>query len=315
LQAPQNILDYGFERETFIDSSCDLGDNVSMVRSMTGYGRNIATSPQGNLLIEVHSVNRRSLEMTVHAPKEFLLFDIALRKRVGERVKRGQVSVRLSREFGDAVACDVSTESLREIYGYWEGVAKSLQMDGAVDLPFLAAQASMLPRQDFDASAMQEAILEGLDGAIIALIGMKEDEGLALVADLEPRLLFLESEIDKVEAGANHAPEEFRKKLSKRLAEFGLGDDDRLARETVIFAERSDVTEEVTRLRSHIAQFRSHLKKEAESVGRSLDFLIQEMIRETNTIASKTQSLKMKAGALSLKSEIDKIREQVQNIE
>lgn len=284
-----------------------------MVRSMTGYGRTIVSTAKGNILLEIHSVNRRSLEISVHAPKEFLAFDIDVRRAISGRLRRGQVTVRINREMGDA-AVGYGIDEIREIHTYWHNVAGQLGLKSEISLPFLAEQASLLPRHDFDEEAMKKALLSGLEKALDGAIAMKEEEGKALAADLEPRLGTLEKEIDAIEKLTPEAPCLLAERLQKRLEELQIADEERVARETVIFAEKSDVTEEITRFRSHIAQFRTFLEK-GESIGRELDFLTQEMIRETNTIASKTPHLEMKRGALALKSGIEKIREQVQNIE
>lgn len=293
-----------------------------MARSMTAYGRSHAKTSAGVFLIEVHSVNRKSLDINTNLPKEFLVIDMDLRSRISTDVKRGYVTVRITKETGNAVSLEVpSAESLKEMHGDWVKCAEGLGYDPKVAIPFsMLMQFSLgsTPPAGLPSDQLKEEIFKGFDEAFSAFMKMKETEGEALTRDLLPRLKEIEGNIGKVTELAKLAPKRCHDRLAKKLEELTINhesDEDRLTREIVLFADKVDVTEEVTRLTSHVKQFETILQEKRKRVGRELDFLAQEMNREVNTIAAKSQELEITQSILAAKSELEKIREQLANIE
>jgi len=289
---------------------------------MTAYGRAHAETDVGLFLIEIHSVNRKSLDINFNLPKELLMFDMPLRQRLGEEVRRGYVSVRITREDAKSVLPTMpNSEILKELHSSWKKCASDLGYDPKEAIPFnflLSYALTAIPSKNCFGEAFKKQLDKGFDKALDAFLEMKENEGSSLLEDIHPRLDSIEKNLEKVEKLVKHAPKRYHDKLAKRFEELKMShehDEDRLTRELVIFAEKVDVTEEITRLRSHVKQFREILSSENRRVGKELDFLIQEMNREVNTIAAKSQELEITQIILSVKSEQEKIREQLQNIE
>lgn len=289
-----------------------------MPSSMTGFGRAISDAPCGRLTVETQSVNRKYLEVFVSLPKEFSRFEHEVRKWVGEAVSRGQVSVRISLiPSGTGLEGALpDVEMLKGLKKNWEKMARELGYDPKViDLPFLMQVSPALTKpeaRDEDLSLLRRCVGEALQD----LVKMKKSEGKALSDDLAKRLKELERMIGAVEAIAPDATKKMRQKLTEKMEEVlkpGGDVEERLLREVALFAERVDISEEITRFRSHVVQFKELLR--GESVGRKMDFLIQEMGREVNTIGSKSMEAKISHTVVELKSELEKMREQIQNIE
>lgn len=293
-----------------------------MARSMTAYGRSHVKTSAGVFLIEIHSVNRKSLDINTNIPKEFLSLDMDLRSRISSDVKRGYVTVRVTKEAGNAASFEVPTaESMKELHEKWIKCAKGLGYDPKEAVPFSMmmqfALGSTPPASLLD-DKLKEEIFKGFDHAIASFMKMKEKEGQALMEDIFPRLKEIEGNIQKVSELTKLTPKRYHDRLAKKLSELEIShetDEDRLTREIVLFADKIDVTEEITRLSSHVKQFESILQESKKRVGRELDFLAQEMNREVNTIAAKSQELEITQAILAAKSELEKIREQLANIE
>ena len=279
------------------------------MKSMTAYGRKSITTSHGGLVLEIHSVNGKGLTVALKAPPEFLPFDIDIRKWVGKRVRRGSVTVRISREGSR----DEATKALGTLKTQWERVAQQLGYSKeAITLRFLADELRHSPQEGID-NALRKELEKGIASALDPFVEMREAEGKALLSDMSARLEKIEaacSGIDKVTGTV----ERYRERLSGKLRELGIEDEERIAKEVVLFAERIDISEEVTRLRSHIEQFRTYFKSD-EQVGRTLEFLLQEMHREANTISAKSQELGIAKLSIEIKSELGKLKEQVANIE
>lgn len=274
-----------------------------MLRSMTAYGRSNISCEGGSLTFEIHAVNRKNLDINSFMPKDLLYLDMQIRKWIEKRVKRGQLLVRLSREHKGYVP---NIQILKKMKGEWEAISQELDLKEGLTLPFLVSQMGKEV-----SSTVEEAVLEaGVFEALDHFMAMREKEGEAIRKDLTERLGTISRLSEEIGGSAAKAPEELRRRLKARLTEFELEDADRVAKEVVIFAEKADVTEEIVRLKSHIAQFQGYLDGDQGHVGRTLDFLCQEMLREMNTIASKTGQ-----DVVMIKSELERIREQVQNIE
>ncbi|NGX50541.1 MAG: hypothetical protein K1060chlam2_00387 [Chlamydiae bacterium] len=293
-----------------------------MARSMTAYGRAYAETDAGLFLIEIQSVNRRNLDLNLTLPKELLMLDIPLRQRLSEEVRRGHVSLRITR--GDKKSAQLALPDrkvLRELHASWKECASDLGYNPDEAIPFNALLSYALtatPSETLISDAFKEQLDRGYKEALGYFLEMKESEGRALMEDIRPRLDSIEKRLIEVEKLSKNAPDRYQEKLTKRLKKLKIDcveDEDRLMREVVIFVDRIDVTEEITRLRSHVKQFRDQIDSEKRRVGKELDFLIQEMNREANTIAAKSQELEITQAILSVKSEQEKIREQLQNIE
>lgn len=279
---------------------------------MTGFGRASVDAPMGRLTVEIQSVNRKYLEVFVSSPKDLVQYEHEVRKWVSEGVSRGQISVRILLEPSlkgmDKLLPDPKV--LKQLKTSWDQVAKKAGVDSkGIDLAFLI---QYLP------PAKTAACVEDLEicvkEAVKALMSMKRTEGKALAKDLGQRIRGLEQIITEVERHSPNAVEKMRIKLRERLEEVMKTEiEERLLREVAIFAERVDISEEITRFRSHIEQFKGLLKEDI--VGRKMDFLLQEMGREVNTIGSKSMDAKISHLVVEMKSELEKVREQVQNIE
>ncbi len=288
---------------------------------MTGFGRCECEAPFGKLIVEIQSVNRKYLEIYVSLPKEFSRFENNLRKLVGEKVNRGLISIRILLIPNAAAVQDLLPDLtlLENLKQGWVELAGKLGVSkDSIDLPFLMQQipemrhASPAKEEDF------EPIRHCLEGALKALDEMKRKEGAALTKDIAERLKTISAALAWIEQKSPDAVAKTRQKLKERLEEIfqpGVELDDRLLREVALFAERVDISEEVTRFRSHVVQYHELLKAKADASGRKMDFLVQEISREINTIGSKSMDVGIAHQVVEVKSELEKIREQIQNIE
>lgn len=292
-----------------------------MARSMTAYGRGSKKLSLGSWVVEIHSVNRKALDIHQNMPKDFLRFDTDVRKWVADELARGQVTVRAQFTPNEASLLP-PIETLKQVKAQWDAMALQLGFDPtkAISLPFLLDK---VPENDtFESPSSDETLKAGLKEAVMAalkeLIQMKEREGLHLVEDMQMRLTFIEKATEKAKKRAPEMMESFKKKLMERISPLlppTEESQEKLFRELSFFAEKGDVTEELTRLSSHIAQFRHYLSSKEKSIGRTLDFLTQEINREINTLASKALETDLSHLTVEMKSECEKIREQLQNIE
>lgn len=292
-----------------------------MVASMTGFGRGEAEADGYRASVEVRSVNGRYGDVSVHLPRTLAELEPRIKALVLSTVSRGQVSVSITLK-GEAVERGVPVVNVGILEAYKEGleVLKArMGLAGEVDL----IQAAMLPDIfEFETKAPDVAAIWAVVGpacqaGVARCQAMRRAEGEKLAQDLVDRIGRLESLVCKVEELAPARVETVRQKLEEKLREF-LGpeqvDENRLLMEVALLAERSDITEEYVRFRSHNAQFLQTLKWD-EAVGRRLNFLLQEMLREANTIGSKTGDVEIAHLVVEMKEEIEKLKEQVQNIE
>ncbi len=275
-------------------------------RSMTAYGR----ASGGGYQIEIHSVNRKGLEINLSLPRELLFCDIEIRNTIKKSVHRGTITVRVNREKGESLDCELpSKEALSAISNHFIKIGFN---KSEVTLPFLCErynEVSIAPSEPDS-----KGVLKGLSQAISELIHMKQMEAEHLANDIKARLSALQSGVKSLKKLAQSAPQALRQKLNDRLKSLNISQED-VAKEVVLFAEKCDVTEEIVRLNSHFSQFDSLLKSKEIAIGRTLDFLLVEMIRELNTIGAKAFLHEMTDTIPFLKAEAEKIREQVQNIE
>lgn len=291
-----------------------------MIKSMTGYGRGQAQVDGLSFSIEIKAVNHRYGDINVKAPRLMAQYEADIKKRISERLKRGKIDVFISQDTAAGLmAVPVVNEAVVDAYKVaFENLKKISGLDGEIGLEFLASQKDVLTFQEeeVDSDALKTCLVEALDAALDALMEMRLKEGSATAVDIENRLQLLAAELSEIEVCAPRVPVEWQQKLKERLARLQEkdGDPQRVAQEIAIFADRCDISEEVTRFHSHLDQFGKLMKKD-EPVGRQLDFLVQELNREANTMGSKSNDAELTRHVVTLKSELEKIREQVQNLE
>jgi uncharacterized protein (TIGR00255 family) len=280
-------------------------------RSMTAYGRAHYLSKLGRWTIDIHSVNRKGLDLNIQLPSNLLFLDPVIREWVGEATDRGQVTVRINFEFSQVAEM---VQQLKGMQKKWIGVAKALGYDPkVVDFKFLMERVSPT-EMIIEEEPLKQDLEKGWKIAVKNWLAMKEQEGKALVSDIRKRMATTIKEIRKIEKLQPLVQEKYRKKIADRMKEVTI-DEERLMREAALLAEKADITEEVTRLYSHLEQMDQYLSSKEKSVGRTLDFLSQEMGREVGTLMAKAGDTAIAKIGVSIKSEVDKIREQVQNIE
>jgi uncharacterized protein (TIGR00255 family) len=287
---------------------------------MTGFGRGEAALGAGRVSAEVRCVNSRHLEVRVRLPREWGELETGLREVASSAFGRGQVDVSL-RVSTDAAASgvDIDLEAARRYLDGAERLRDEIGAEGTlsvatlVTLPGVAVTREPVAPDERDASALRAAV----EAACAAAAGMRAREGESLDRELRERLSGFETRVEQVAGHADEIQKGLRERLDKRLAALEGQveiDPGRLEQEVVMYADRMDVTEEVVRLRSHLAQFRETLL-EAGPVGRKLEFLIQEVGREINTIGSKAGQAELTRCVVEMKAELEKLREQVLNVE
>ncbi len=291
-----------------------------MIRSMTGFGAGRGGTAGEGMEAEVRSVNHKFCEVKARLPRELGSLETDLIRQVKERLARGGVEVTLRRTTArGALSPRVDAELAAEYARAFEEVRARLGLAGQVSLgEVLAADGVVtLEERAIDLESARVAGTAALAVALDALVAMREREGAALARDLEMRLAVVEGIAARLAELSPRSVETYRTRLHERVTELSRGlapDPVRLATEVALFADRTDVTEELTRLASHVAQMRGLLAS-GEPAGRKMDFLVQEMHREANTVGSKSQSAEAAAAVVSLKAEIERMREQVQNVE
>ncbi|MGM9545261.1 MAG: YicC/YloC family endoribonuclease [Vescimonas sp.] len=292
-----------------------------MVKSMTGYGRARQTLHGRDITVEVRSVNNRYLDCTVKVPRTYIFAEDAVKSRVQKAVSRGKVDVFITI---DATAADETVVAVNEplARGYYEALTKIRDMfslEGELTAAVLAKFPDVLTvtKAEEDLESVAGDICAVLDEALEAYNAMRAVEGVKLCEDIAGRVTTIETVVGKVEERSPQTVAAYREKLTARMQEVLQSttiDESRILTEAAIFADKIAVDEETVRLRSHIAQLRAMLKSD-QPVGRKLDFLIQEVNRECNTIGSKCNDLTIAQDVVNMKAEVEKIREQVQNIE
>ena len=291
------------------------------MHSMTGFGRASAATDTWHSTIEISAVNRKQAEVVVQAPRELAELEGRIRKTVLATVSRGriQVSINLDRAQGTAATIQLDAALARAFHNAFIDLGKTV---GHALLPTASDYLRqpgiiMLGNGEIDSEHAWLAIEPALKDALAALASMRESEGRHLKEDFLTRIDTLLSFTAKIADDAPGRPVRQRELLAKRLREAGLDldpADERVAKELALFADRCDVSEELTRLDSHFAKFREYLGA-AEAPGRALDFLCQEMFREFNTIGSKANDAGIAQTIVEAQTELEKIREQVQNVE
>ena len=290
------------------------------MQSMTGFGRAEKLFEEVNVAVDIRTLNSRYLDFKARLPKELAFFEAGLRKEVQARLRRGRIEVYVSLTYTSTHQYELNEPVVRNYLALAEKT-RSWGMDGALDLStlFQCPEVIIARRLDSSSEPILNSLLETVREALDAVVVARRSEGAALKTDLENRIQNLEKVVEKVAGETGRVREHYREKLVQRLNELNAPqvlDENRLTQEVFFYAGRSDISEEVTRLRSHIGRFRQYLvETDHQEVGKSLDFLCQEMNREINTILSKSPLAEISEIAVEGKSEIEKIREQVQNVE
>ena len=290
-------------------------------RSMTGFGAGEMATPTGKYLVEIRSVNHRFREIVVRLPRDLTPLEDRVRTLVHDRILRGRIEVAIMRENQGKRARTVKTDlDLATAYiNALNDLKRALLISGPVDLSAVLSFPDLvrIEEEKEDLEASWPAIAESLDLALDRLVAMRGTEGARLASDMQERAARLSRQVDEIEVRVPRVVEDYHARLSRRVAELAGGvpvDPGRLAAEVALFADRSDVTEEVTRFRSHLAQFQATLAANG-AVGRTLEFIVQELGREVNTIGSKANDLEITQRVIAMKSDLESLREQIQNVE
>lgn len=291
---------------------------------MTAYGRATRPTSFGRLTVEVQSVNRRHLEIHTSLPREWLGFDSDIKASVAEEVHRGHVTVTISAAFDkeSPLAVTPNLALVKQLKNAWEKIAETLQMplDPALCLGLLAKETGVLLYEVNlkDEAECRTALLQTLALSMKQLVAMKRQEGERLLIDITSRLKNMGAAMREIALKAPQAVQKYRQRLKQRLEEVLAGcveNEDRILREVSIYAEKVDIAEEITRFESHLIQCDQLIHSEVSSVGKTLEFLLQELNREINTISSKAADVEVGRLAIDIKAELERVREQIQNVE
>jgi len=291
------------------------------MRSMTGFGRAQIQFQNDIITLEVASVNKRNLEVLLSSPKEWQAFEIHASQKVKSKIYRGRIriSVSIEQQSGKTSSLfnkDQLSSDFSELKKLLQEYGTSIEIKGETILELLKLRNS----NDSHAIPITEVdeILDGLlSDALEKLLEMKNQEGNALRKDMSERVSQIAKLVSKIESESLNIAQEWKEKLFQRLSNAGLQidlDDERVLKEITIFAEKSDISEEITRLNSHILQLHTTFEQ-PESIGRKIEFLLQEIGRELNTICSKSTKIQCTQIALDARNELEKLREQALNVE
>jgi uncharacterized protein (TIGR00255 family) len=293
------------------------------MKSMTGYGRGECSQDGFKLTVELSSVNRKQTEISITLPRQLEMLEAQIRDLINRFVARGRLSVRVGLHAGESRLSAQMHLNVRLARAYareLNRLARELRLAGPVTLDQVARAPGVLQTDEqlVEEEDFWPAAERALKKALSALVGMRQREGGHLAQDLAKRIAAMRQATARIRKQAPGVAQRYRAQLIERIKSAGLetpaADDDRLLKEVVYFADRSDISEELARLQSHYEQFEA-CRKSREPVGRTLDFLAQEMNREVNTIGSKANDSLISREVVLLKAELEKFREQAQNIE
>jgi uncharacterized protein (TIGR00255 family) len=291
---------------------------------MTGYGRAEAVLGGRKYVVEIKSLNHRYLELSLRIPANLLPLEMEIKKKINEHLIRGKIDITIRRETYSGIEgsrlLEVNLPLVKNYYDLLIQLKDLFNLKEDITLDMMAGLKDVfipLETLEDEITVLWEGLAGVLSNAIAALIDMRQKEGEVLGQDLKARLYLINEHLDEINARAPQIVLEYQKRLVARIRELMDGmviDESRLSQEVAIMAEKSDITEEIVRFRSHIKQFFEMLKS-PEAMGRKVDFLIQEMNREVNTIGSKSNDAEISCHVIEIKSELAKLREQVQNLE
>ncbi len=291
------------------------------MQSMTGYGRSEVRHADVAFTVEARSVNHRYLDVSIRLPRLYTPLEARMKQRVSAYFARGHIDITLAYQDSTTTrrALSLDPTLAQQYFDALQHLQKLLRLPGTIDLSMLASLRDIFRVEEAspDVENDWESIAQGLDDALQALQQMRRQEGEVLIRDFQMRVQTMAQEIQTIRQRVPEVVVEYRARLEQRVkdlfAQFEL-DPARIAQEAILFAERADITEELTRLEAHLHAF-TRLLASSEAVGRKIDFLVQEMNREINTIGSKSNDTAIAHSVVELKSELERMREQIQNIE
>ncbi len=292
-----------------------------MIRSMTGFGRGKYEKEGREYTIEIKSVNHKYNDISIRMPRFLNSFEDKIRKKIVENLSRGKVDVFVNFENyskrGNAIHFNV--ELAKEYVRGLQNLAEETGIPYALNVMELVKMPEILKmEEDENEDLIGNELMFALEEALQNFVQMRQSEGKKLAEDIQERMVFVETKVTEIEKFSDNLVNQYMEKLEARIKELmttKIVDENRLAQEIVIFSDKSSIEEELTRLHSHIHQFKTFLEEGKSPIGKKIDFLIQEMNREINTIGSKANCLEITNCVIELKTEIENIREQVQNIE
>ncbi|MBX9972342.1 YicC/YloC family endoribonuclease [Cytobacillus firmus] len=290
-----------------------------MAVSMTGYGRSKKDSGQCSITVEIKTVNHRFTEFQIRMPRQLMHMEDKIKKKLNGHIKRGRIEVYITID-GDGLSSrkvNVDWELLDEYYQYITAIQTKYQISTDLSIGNVIREELIgIEEKESGNEELSQMVLSAAEEACLQLTEMRRLEGDELEKDLRSHLSLLSSRVLKLREYAPKVVQLYRERLEKRMKEFldGQVDEPRILTEVAMFADKADISEELTRLQSHINQFEKTLQL-SEPAGRKLDFILQEMNREANTIGSKANSAEIAAEVVEIKSLLEKMKEQVQNIE
>jgi uncharacterized protein (TIGR00255 family) len=292
------------------------------MKSMTGFGRGSATGEHFNVAVDLKTVNNRFLDIHLRLGAELSAVEALVKRRINARLSRGRVDASITFERTGEVSYELNRPLIAGFISALRTMQQEFALTGEPDINIIARLPGALqPMRDGISDEMIAGVERAVDEALDELEQMRTREGSALAEEMRTRLDEIEQHIPLVEGAAGGLVDAYRTRLQKRIGELlareGQNmevDPGRLAQEVAYLADRSDISEEIARLKSHLSQFREAIDGEGET-GKRLDFILQELNREANTVLSKSTDLTIKDAALAIKASVEKLREQVQNVE
>ena len=300
----------------------ELTGVMVMVTSMTGYGRETVDLEETRVSLEVRAVNHRFLDISTKMPRSFLFLEDKMKKVIQQSIRRGKIDVFVTVD-GEGLGSQKLKVNWSLVDQYMERLEEmqaryGLSGELTVDLVTKLEDVFTVQEEEQDESRLERTLLTTLGAAVKKVVQMREQEGAALKQDMLDRLSRIHQVIDKLSDRREIVIESYRERIKDRIEQYVQeelkAEESRILQDVALLAEKGDITEELTRLRSHIEQFSATIEK-TDAIGRRLDFIVQEMHREVNTIGSKSNDAKISEWVVLLKSEIEKIKEQVQNVE
>jgi uncharacterized protein (TIGR00255 family) len=291
-----------------------------MIKSMTGFGQGSAVGDAFKVRVDIRSVNNRFLDVHVRLPQEFASLELTVKKQAQAALHRGRVDITIAVEQMKEAAFQINRPMVAGYLAALGEMKRDFGLEGEPSLELIAKLPGALQVTQ-DVSQLDEALAAGIVAAVsqalVALSEMRLIEGQELAVELKSRLDMIDKQLPGIESEAARLPGIYRERLQKRLQEIQTGvqvDETRLAQEAIMLADRSDISEEIARLKSHLTQMRDVVHAD-EEVGKRIDFILQEMNREANTILSKASDIAISDAAIIIKTEVEKMREQGQNVE
>lgn len=300
-----------------------LWTNNKNMKSMTGFGRGSVTGENFAVSVDLKTVNNRFLDISLRVGADMAAQESAIKRQIGQRLSRGRVDVSITFERTDKVAYELNRPLISGFMSAMKTMQDEFSLTGEPDINVIARLPNALqPVRDNLTPNMIDGIEKAIEEALNNLETMREKEGAALVKEMLTHLNEIERHVPVIEDASEDLVDIYRARLHKRINELltreGQSielDQGRLAQEAAYLADRSDITEEIARLKSHVAQFREIVENDEKEAGKRLDFLLQELNREANTILSKANEINIKESALIIKTSVERLREQVQNVE